>query len=209
MKNNHKVPEKAAQKWIGEFDKLKKGLKVNFNNFFLENTTWKELSGIDNLNRIRVYFGLETRSSGKPSVCAFAVETKTDGSGVHRDQISKIFKLEPKNINVTSNLDEVKKIVKAWREWRNALDVSDEVFQKKPSSLFPVAFLLHADDLKTLFSKPGNSKIKLELGRDTGINLLMMGEMLTRSISGENEYFDFSEPCPPDCDPESPLLNLT
>lgn len=207
MKNNHKVPEKAAQKWIGEFDKLKKGLKINFTNFFLERISWNELSGAGNHNRIRVYFGLETRSSGKPSVCAFAFETKTDGSGVHRDQISKIFKLEPKNINITSNLDEVKKLIKSWREWRKTEPVSDGLIQKKPSPQFPVAFLLHADDLIELFSKPGNAKIKLEFGMDSGINFLMSGETLTRSTSGEHEYFDFVEPCPPVCDPESPLVN--
>jgi hypothetical protein len=75
MANNHKVPEKEAKKWIGEFDKLKKGFKINFNNFFLEKQTWKELSGAENQERIRVYFGLEARSSGKFSaVCAYAVE---------------------------------------------------------------------------------------------------------------------------------------
>lgn len=207
MANNHKVPEKEAKKWIGEFDKLKKGLKINFNNFFLEKQSWYELSGPENLSRIRVYFGLEARSSGKPSVCAYAVETKIDGSGVYRDQITKLFILDPKNIDVTSNLDEVKKQIQVWREWRKGESVTEDSDQKKTSPLFPIAFLLHADDLKELFAKQGKNKIKLEFGKDSGINLLMSGETLTRSTSEEHEYFDFHEPCPPYCDPESPLLD--
>ena len=207
MAKSHKVPEKTAQKWIWEFDKLKKGLKINFNNYFLEEQTWKELSGADNQERIRVYFGLEYRASGKPTVCAYAVETKIDGSGVSRDQISKVFKLEPKNINVTADLDEVKKQIKAWCDWRKEESVCENSGQKDPSHLFPNAFLLHAGDLKHLFAKQGQNKIKLEFVKDSEINFLMSGETLTRSTSGEIVYFDYAGPCPPDCDPESPLLD--
>lgn len=207
MAKNHKVPEKEAQKWIGEFDKLKKEFKINFSNFFLEEQTWKELSGAENQERIRVYFGLEARSSGKPIVCAYSVETKIDGSGVYRDQISKLFKLDPKNIDVTLNLDEVKKQIQAWREWRKEEPVTKDSDQKKTSPLFPVSFLLHADDLKHLFAKQGKNKIKLEFGKDSEINFLMSGETLIRSTSVENEYFDYAEPCPPYCDLESTLLD--
>jgi hypothetical protein len=66
---------------------------------------------------------------------------------------------------------------------------------------------LHADDLKELFAKEGKNKIKMEFGIDSEINLLMSAETLTRSTSGESEYFDYIDPCPPVCDPESPLLD--
>lgn len=207
MANNHKVPEKEAKKWIGEFDKLKKEFKINFNNFFLEKQTWKELSGAENQERIRVYFGLEEGSSGKLSVCAYAVSTIIDKSGIYRDQIQEVYKLEPKNINFSANLEEVKKHIKAWRAWRLEESANEGVVQKKPLPLFPVAFLLHADDLKELFAKQGKNKIKLEFGMDSEINFLMSGETLSRSTSGEQDYFDFGEPCPPYCDPESPLIN--
>jgi hypothetical protein len=207
MANNHKVPEKEAQKWIGAFDKLKKGLKIDINNFFLEEQTWKELSGTEKENRIRVYFGLEGTPSGKLSACAYAVSTILDGSGIYRDQVQKVFKLEPRNMNSSANLEEVKKHIQAWREWRKAESATEGAVQMKPSPIFPVAFLLHSDDLKELFAKQGKNKIKLEFGKDSGINFLMSGETLTRSTSGENEYFDYAEPCPPYCDPESPLVN--
>jgi hypothetical protein len=207
MANNHNVPEKEAKKWIGEFDKLKKGLKINCNNFFLEKQSWDELSGPESLSRIRVYFGLEAGSSGKFSACAYAVSTIIDKSGIYRDQIKEVYKLEPKNINSSSNLEEVKKQIQAWREWRKEESATEDSVQKKPLPLFPIAFLLHADDLKELFAKQGKNKIKLEFGMDSGINFLMSGETLTRSTSGEHEYFDFVEPCPPVCDPESPLVN--
>ncbi len=207
MSHNRKVPEKTALKWIVEFDKLKKGLKIDFSNFIIEKTTWIELSGANNLNRIRVYFGLEYSPSGKPSGCAYAVGTLLDGSGVYRDQISKIFKLDPKNIEVTSRLEDVKKHLKAWNEWRNGKHTPGAETQKKTSAKFPVAFLLHSDDLIEIYSKPGNSKVKLEFAKNDEINLLMSGEALTRSIPIKNEYFDFINPCPPICDPESLLIN--
>lgn len=207
MANNHKVAEKEAKKWIGEFDKLKKGLKISLNNFFLEKQTWKELSGSENQNRIRVYFGLETRASGIPIVGAYAVETKIDGSGLYRDQISKVFKLDPTNINSSANLEEVKKQIQAWREWRKEESVTEDSDQKKLSHLFPNAFLLNADDLKQLFAKEGKTRIKMEFGIDSVINLLLTADTTTRSTSAQNEYFDYIDPCPPVCDSESPLMN--
>lgn len=205
MKNNHKVPDKEAQKWIGAFEKLKKELKININNFFLEKQTWKELSGDENMNRIRVYFGLEGTPSGKLSACAYAVSTILDGSGIYHDQVQKIYKLEPRNINSSGNLEEVKKYIQAWKDWRKEESATEGAVQKQLLPLFPNAFLLHAGDLKELFAKQGKNKIKLEFGMDSAINLLMSVETLARSTSSENEYFDFHEPCPPYCDPESPL----
>ncbi len=207
MANNHKVPEKEAKKWIGEFDSLKKEFKLNFNDFFLEKQTWEELSGMDNMKRLRVYFGLENKSSGNSSVCGYAVSTIKDTNGIYRDQVQKVYKLEPKNINASSNLEEVKKHLQAWRELRKEVSESEAVVHKKPSTLFPNAFLLHADDLMLLFSKSGQGKIKLEFGMDSKINLLSSGEIATRSTFGDQEYFDYAEPCPPFCDPESMLMN--
>jgi hypothetical protein len=206
MRDNHKVPEKEAKKWIGEFSKLKKQLKLNCNHFFMEKQTWEILAGADKSQRIRVYFGFEAESSGKLSACAYVVSTIRDEGGSFRDQTDKIIKLDPKNLDYSSKINEVIGHIKKWNDWRNGL-IEDKEFKKvSERHLFPAAFLLHSQDLAVLFSSSSSKKIKVEFGLDSGINFLLSGETNTRSINGVNDFFDFADPCPPYCDPESPFI---
>jgi len=202
----NQVPEKIAKDWLKSFDMLKQQLKLNFKTVFIERQTWETLSGFDNQQRIRVYFGMESGQPGAPSLCAYAVSTIIDTQGIYRDQPDRIFKLETVNVECTYHLKEVIRHIQAWNEWRVEKTESEGSSVSKNLQLFPAAFLLQASDLVELFSHQGSLKVKLEFGLEDRINLLAFNDMPMEIMNASTEYFDFQDPCPPVCDLSSPLM---
>jgi hypothetical protein len=202
----NQISEKKAKEWLKTFNKLKQQLKLNFRTVFMERQTWEILSGSDNLQRIRVYFGIETGQPGALSLCAYAVSTVYDERGIYRDQPNRIFKLEPVNIDCSEQLTEVIRHIKAWNDWRTGKAEAEESRTNNSLQLFPAAFLLQAADLAELFSIQGLTKVKLEFGLEERINLLAFNDETMENMKISAEYFDFQEPCPPVCDLSSPFI---
>jgi hypothetical protein len=202
----NQISEKKAKEWLKTFNKLKQQLKLNFRTVFMERQTWEILSGSDNLQRIRVYFGLEAGQPGPRSLCGYAVSTIRDDQGIYRDQSVRIFKLEPVNIECSEQLTEVIRHIKAWNDWRAGKSEAEESKANSNFQLFPAAFLLQASDLAELFSIQGLPKVKLEFGLEERINLLAFNDETMENMNTSAEYFDFQEPCPPVCDLSSPFI---
>jgi hypothetical protein len=196
----NQVPDKQAGEWLDAFRKFSGHLKIRVNPMFMERKTWEILSGAGHDLRIRIYFGLESGPSGKPVQCAYAVATVPDIQGVHRDQLGKIFRLDPVNRDFSAETTLVKSQIQDWSIWRNNNN-PDEPGKNK----FPRAFLLHASDLSTLFLKNNRSKVKLDFGLESDVNMLMYADTADLKAAVQSEYFDFSSPCPPYCDPGSPF----
>jgi hypothetical protein len=202
----NQISEKKAMEWLSKFDKMKKQIKLNFRTFFIERQTWEILSGSGNLQRIRVYFGLETGQPGARSLCAYAISTTHDDQGIYRDQPGRIFKLDPANVDCTGQLEEVVRHIKAWNDWRAGKAETKQSKANNNFQLFPAAFLLHASNLSELFSHQGLAKVKLEFGMEERINLLAFNDETMENMNTSAEYFDFQEPCPPVCDLSSPFI---
>lgn len=199
-RKTNQVPDKQAGEWLDAFRKFSGTLKIRVNPMFMERKTWDMLSGAGHDMRIRIYFGIEDGPSGKPVQCAYAVATVPDSRGVSRDQAGMIFRLDPVNRDFSSETGKVKTHIRDWNTWRNDNDPEEPGKNK-----FPTAFLLHATDLSTLFMKNNKSKVKLDFGLESDVNLLMYGESTGLKTADQSGYYDFSSPCPPYCDPESPF----
>ena len=202
----NQISEKKAKEWLKTFDKLKQQLKLNFRTVFMERQTWEILSGSDNLQRIRVYFGVEAGQPDDRSLCAYAVSTILDDLGIYRDQPGRIFKLEPENVDCTDHLEEVISHIRDWSDWRAGKLEDEESRDRTNFQFFPAAFLLQASDLVELFSHHGSMKVKLEFGMEDRINLLAFNDETMENMKISAEYFDFQEPCPPVCDLNSPFM---
>jgi hypothetical protein len=202
----NQISEKKAKEWLKTFDKLKQQLKLKFRTVFMERQTWEILSGSDNLQRIRVYFGLEEGQTGARSLRAYAVSTILDDQGIYCDQPGRIFKLEPENVDCTDHLEEVISHIRDWSDWRAGKLEDEESRDRANFQLFPAAFLLQASDLIELFSHQGSMKVKLEFGLEDRINLLAFNEVTLENRNSSTAYFDFQDPCPPVCDLNSPFI---
>lgn len=200
------LPPKQAENWASnmEFEK-----KLSFNlhvpSITLNKETYKILSG-ENENRIRIYLGLEPKKmNDKYILCAYAVPTFLMGSGeVFRDYENPVFKLDSKSQDKPVQSSEAIKNIKLYQKWRNGeLDEKSEWTDIR-KYIYPKAFLIGKYELHEIFNVQNKNELQICFGISKTMNVLIYPEVKeTRKINEQRLVFDFTDPCPPDCDRSS------
>jgi hypothetical protein len=212
MKMNLKrdqIPPEQAENWVLNIEEEE---KLTFNlltpPIVLQKETYKILTG-ENENRVRIYLGLEPETKGGRFIlCAYAVSTFLLGSGeVFRDYENPVFKLERENQNYSSKTEEVLKNIQRYREWRSGkLDPNNE-WARFRKFIYPNAFLLSKYELHEIFDMQNKKEAQISFGISKTMNAMVYADVQEkRSSKDQMMVFDFSGPCPPNCD-ESSIYN--
>lgn len=210
LKRDQLAPNKATN-WRKNF---KEETKLTFNlkvpQFLLQKETYKVLAG-ENENRVRIYLGLETKKGNdKYQLCAYAISAFLLGSGdVYADYETPVFKLAQKNIDFSDSTNEVIKSIRLYRKWRDGeLDEKDAGAPYR-QYIYPNGYLLTKFELHELFNVQNHAEIKIDFGIEKTMSAMLSAvppSAKLKSIDKENtelEMFDFSRPCPPNCDERS------
>jgi hypothetical protein len=208
LKRNQ-IPPEQAENWILN---LQEEEKLTFNLFLspivLQKETYKILSG-ENENRLRIYLGLEPEKKGDYFIlCAYAVSAFLMGSGdVFRDYENPVYKLEAINQNFSSRTTEVIANLKRYKQWRAGELDSDNPLARFRKYIYPKAFLLNKYELHEIFSMQNKDVAQISFGISKTMNALIYPEVREkREASDHSMVFDFTDPCPPNCD-ESSVYN--
>ncbi len=200
------LPPKQAESWASNIE-LEKKLSFNLHVplITLNKETYKVLSG-ENENRIRIYLGLEAKTANDMYIlCAFAVPTFLMGSGeVFRDYENPVFKLSPGYQDKPIQSAEAIRSIKLYQKWRDGeLDEKSE-WAGIRKYIYPKAFLIGKYELHEIFNVQNKKELQISFGISKTMNVLIYPEVKeTRKIIEQKMVFDFTDPCPPDCDRSS------
>lgn len=209
MKSNLKrdqLPPQQAQNWklnVSEEEKLTFNLTVP--TILLQKETYKLLLG-ENDNRIRIYLGLEPKKmNGKYTLCAYAVSAFLLGSGdVYIDYETPVFELGRDNKDLSSETPFVLENIKRYRKWRaGELDPENEwgAFRKY---IYPNGYLLNKYELNEVFVQQNKPVAQIAFGISKTMNAMIYTNVSETMTAADNtEVYDFSNPCPPNCDETS------
>lgn len=210
------LPSKEVKNWKSNLEKESKlTFNLNVQPIILQKETYKVLTG-DDENRVRVYLGLEPEpKGGKYQLCAFAVSAFLLGSGdVYADYETPVYKLGEKNVDYSDNTKEVIARIQQYRKWRaGELDEKDAGAPYR-QYIYPNGYLLTKFELHELFNTQGKSEIRIQFGISKTMNVMLSplpSAAMLRSEGGggdEDEVFDMSDLCPPDCDKTSPYNSI-
>lgn len=203
------VPPEQAENWvlnINEEEKLTFNLLVP--PIVIQKETYKNLAG-ENENRLRIYLGLEAEKiDNKHVLCAYAVSSFLLGSGdVFRDYENPVVKLERENKNFSSKTGEVIENIRRYQQWRiGELDAENE-WARFRKFIYPKAYLLSKFELHEIFNIQNKTEAQIGFGISKLMNALIYPEVKeNREAKDQSMVFDFSDPCPPNCD-ESSIFN--
>jgi hypothetical protein len=210
------LPNEKAKNWresLIEEEKLTFNLKVP--QIILQKETYKTLAG-ENENRVRVYLGLEpVEKNGTLELCAFAVSAFLLGSGdVYVDYETPVFKLEKKNIDFSSNTEEVVESIRRYHSWRAGEIEPDVEGTEVRKYIYPNAYLLTKFELHEIFNVQEKDEALIEFGisktmkamiSPISIQVASLAAMTSEDGGGgDDEVYNDIGDCPPYCDDGSP-----
>ncbi len=201
------IPADQAKNWEKSLEEeLTFNLKIP--PLFMQKETYLKLAG-ENDNRVRIYLGIEPKKKeGKYVLCAYAVSAFLLGSGdVFRDYENPVFKLDKKNQDQSSLTDEVLQNIGRYREWRmGKLDAGDEGARFR-KYIYPNSYLMSKYELQEILISQDKKEARIAFGISKTMNAMVYQKQnKENTLDMETEVFDFSAPCPPNCD-ESSIFN--
>jgi hypothetical protein len=122
------------------------------------------------------------------------------------------------NNNPPIPLNDARAYTRNWREY-NAVNTVNNLF--KLNEMFPSAFTFDLSDVTPLVNDPRVAQVRVYFGYDQAepapsptspmkvmlVGVDAEGRDLVNEGEGESGIYDFATPCPPTCDPASPLMN--
>ena len=208
------LPLKKAENWKKNFkDESKETFNLKVPEIILQKATYKTLIG-ENENRVRIYLGLSNeKTEGQYELCAYAVSAFLLGSGdVYADYETPVFKLNKKNIDCSNDVEGVIESIKMYRKWRAGELDSDQAGAAFRQYIYPNGYLLTKYELHELFNVQNSPEISVDFGISKTMTAMLSPVIassadttLKSAVIEEAEAgpFDYTQPCPPDCDERS------
>ena len=131
---------------------------------------------------------------------------------MYADYETPVFKLVKHNEDFSDSTEAVIESIRLYRKWRaGELDENDPGAPYR-QYIYPNGYLLTKFELHELFNAQKHDDVKIDFGIEKTMSAILRAapsDTMFKSASvdnmesGEEEDYDFTRPCPPDCDERS------